>query len=46
LYDHKSLSVFFYRIVVDGPGSLTVFNGLVFMNDLTYTRSNKYIAGT
>ncbi|XP_076086791.1 uncharacterized protein LOC143057371 [Mytilus galloprovincialis] len=33
-----------HRIVVDGPGSLTVFNGLVFMNDLTYTRANQYIA--
>lgn len=34
-----------HRIVVDGEGSETVFNGHTYKNDLKYTRANRYISG-
>ncbi|VDI79784.1 Hypothetical predicted protein [Mytilus galloprovincialis] len=33
-----------HRLVVDGPGSQTVFNGPAPMNDLKFTRANRYIS--
>ncbi|KAK3609657.1 hypothetical protein CHS0354_035942 [Potamilus streckersoni] len=33
-----------HRVIVDGPGSLTVFNGPVPMEDLLYTQVNTYIS--
>ena len=35
-----------HRIVIDGQGSDTVYNGHTYKNDLMYTRANKYISGT
>ena len=32
------------RLVVDGPGSQTVFNGPMPMSDLLYTRANRFIS--
>ena len=37
---------FFFRYIIDGPGSMTVFNGDKKLVDLLYTRSNTYISGT
>ncbi|KAL3873866.1 hypothetical protein ACJMK2_036950, partial [Sinanodonta woodiana] len=37
-------SVLNHRIVIDGPGSRTVFNGDVMLTDLRYTRSNNFIS--
>ena len=34
-----------HRIVIDGQGSDTVYNGHTYKNDLMYTRANKYISG-
>lgn len=34
-----------HRIVIDGEGSETVYNGHTYKNDLTYTRANRYISG-
>ncbi|XP_072033446.1 LOW QUALITY PROTEIN: uncharacterized protein [Amphiura filiformis] len=33
-----------HRIIVDGPGSGTVFNGHVDLTDLLYTRANNYLS--
>eukprot|EP00105_Crassostrea_gigas_P044578 XP_019928726.1 PREDICTED: uncharacterized protein LOC105342845 [Crassostrea gigas] len=33
-----------HRIVIDGEGSETVYNGHTYKNDLTYTRANRYIS--
>ncbi|VDH98959.1 Hypothetical predicted protein [Mytilus galloprovincialis] len=33
-----------HRVIQDGPGSLAVFNGPIFMNDMMYTRANNYIS--
>lgn len=32
-------------VIVDGPGSETVYNGHEFKTDLLYTRANQYISG-
>lgn len=34
-----------HRIVTDGEGSETVYNGHTYKNDLKYTRANRYISG-
>lgn len=34
-----------HRVIVDGPGSETVYNGHEFKTDLLYTRANQYISG-
>ena len=34
-----------FRVVQDGPGSLTVFNGPFFMTDMMFTRANRYVSG-
>ncbi|XP_041378093.1 uncharacterized protein LOC121390363 [Gigantopelta aegis] len=39
-----SSSVNNHRVIHDGPGSMTVFNGDTPLQDLLYTRSNKYVA--
>lgn len=36
---------YFCRIVVDGPGSETVFNGPVPLLDAMYTSATNYITG-
>ncbi|CAG2251012.1 unnamed protein product [Mytilus edulis] len=33
-----------HRVIQDGPESLAVFNGAIFMNDMLYTRANNYIS--
>ncbi|VDI57617.1 Hypothetical predicted protein [Mytilus galloprovincialis] len=33
-----------HRVIQDGPESLAVFNGPIFMNDMMYTRANNYIS--
>ncbi|XP_052081925.1 uncharacterized protein LOC127719726 isoform X2 [Mytilus californianus] len=33
-----------HRVIQDGPDSLSVFNGPIFMNDMLYTRANNYIS--
>ena len=35
----------FTRVIIDGEGSGTVFNGETARNDMRYTRSNNYVAG-
>lgn len=34
-----------HRVVVDGEGSETVYNGHEFKTDLRYTRANRYVSG-
>ncbi|XP_072048753.1 uncharacterized protein [Amphiura filiformis] len=34
------------RVIIDGPGSMAVFNGDKDLVDMLYTRSNTFIAGT
>ena len=34
-----------HRVIIDGPGSETVYNGHEFKTDLLYTRANQYISG-
>ena len=34
-----------HRIIIDGSGSDTVYNGHEFKTDLLYTRANRYISG-
>lgn len=34
-----------HRVVVDGEGSETVYNGHEFKTDLKYTRANRYVSG-
>ncbi len=34
-----------FRVIVDGPGSATVFNGPVPLLDAMYTATTNYIAG-
>lgn len=34
-----------HRVVVDGEGSETVYNGHEFKFDLKYTRANRYVSG-
>jgi hypothetical protein len=34
-----------HRIIVDGKGSETVYNGHEFKFDLMYTRANRYVSG-
>ena len=34
-----------HRIIIDGKGSNTVYNGHEFKTDLLYTRANRYISG-
>jgi hypothetical protein len=38
-------SYIYFRLVIDGPGSQTVFNGPIPMSDLLCTRANRYISG-
>ncbi|XP_076085326.1 uncharacterized protein LOC143056125 [Mytilus galloprovincialis] len=33
-----------HRVIQDGPESLSVFNGPIFMKDMKYTRANNYIS--
>ena len=35
----------YIRYIIDGPGSMTVFNGEMELVDMLYTRSNGYMAG-
>ena len=35
----------YHRVIIDGPGSTTVFNGGEAMTDLLYTRYNNFIEG-
>ena len=34
-----------HRVIVDGPGSRTVFNGHTPITDLEWTRDNNYVSG-
>lgn len=34
-----------HRVIIDGQGSETVYNGHEFKTDLKYTRANRYISG-
>ena len=39
------LYMYFFRVVVDGEGSQTVFNGPESMTDMKFTRINNYVSG-
>ena len=39
------LYIEFCRVVIDGEGSNTVFNGHEFHTDIKFTRINNYISG-
>ena len=42
---HVTARLSYHRVIIDGPGSTTVFNGGEAMTDLLYTRYNNFIEG-
>ena len=45
LHDNVIYRLHTFRVVVDGEGSRTVFNGQEMMTDIQFTRISNYISG-